>query len=612
MRKKDSDKRISRPRASLTNAGNSCGFGLIEVVIAAGLMSIVGLGFASLMQTAASGNRNVMQTSASNDERGVISALIADQATCINNFGVARFGSASVVNTRSSESGPIFTSGFVGKTGNTVVIPVAAPLPPQNAIQIDKWSFINWKANDDPSTPAVVEGLGTLRLYISKVGSSLGAQQIVRDIPLIVNVVASTQSIASCYSTGTTDVFWQQGAAGNQIYYNGNVGIGTTSPVRAFEVSGDPSAEIILEDQQAIPNYKKWNFVADGAGVRSSLSIRQLNDALSSGPIPLKISGFGQTTVNADSTVFTGWPLTVAAPSGIGGPFKYGGTANIMANGDNHSGGGILVSDDGAFYDYNDGWITYNGSTGLRIAGSNGPGSPGTLYSTGNVGVGTSSPYGQLTIGTGSSAISFNTGSDVGTGAWIRNDGNLVVSNNSGSIFLGLNGYAGKVIHIGNNSPGAVEIAGSAPSGSITMDGSGNVNFTKIVALNGPVNVNNSMNISTALNVGGVASASAFVYTSDDRLKIKGSKLDGLSIVSALSGYHFKWKSDLRPDVGVMAQEVERVLPEAVHRTADGVRSVDYARLVAPLIEAVKTQQIEIESQRRAIESLRSAIESAR
>ena len=55
----------------------------------------------------------------------------------------------------------------------------------------------------------------------------------------------------------------------------------------------------------------------------------------------------------------------------------YGGTAEIFANGDNHSGGGIAVSDDGGFYDFNNGPVTFLGSSGLIIAGSSGASSSG-------------------------------------------------------------------------------------------------------------------------------------------------------------------------------------------------------------------------------------------
>lgn len=85
-------------------------------------------------------------------------------------------------------------------------------------------------------------------------------------------------------------------------------------------------------------------------------------------------TGGGNYTFPGGITVDSG--LTVDGSAGS----QYGGSGEILANGDNHLGGGINVSDDGGFYDYNDGYITYNGSTGLKIAGNNGAGSSGSLY----------------------------------------------------------------------------------------------------------------------------------------------------------------------------------------------------------------------------------------
>jgi hypothetical protein len=48
--------------------------------------------------------------------------------------------------------------------------------------------------------------------------------------------------------------------------------------------------------------------------------------------------------------------------------------------------------------------------------------------------------------------------------------------------------------------------------------------------------------------------------------------------------------------VGVVAQEVERILPEVVCEDADGFKSVDYGNITALLIEAIKEQQTTIES----------------
>ena len=76
---------------------------------------------------------------------------------------------------------------------------------------------------------------------------------------------------------------------------------------------------------------------------------------------------------------------------------------------------------------------------------------------------------------------------------------------------------------------------------------------------------------------------------SDERLKDNIETLvDGLDKVEQLRGVTYT--RDDRENIGVIAQEVEKILPEIV-KTADdemGTKSVDYSRITAVLIEAVK------------------------
>jgi hypothetical protein len=63
----------------------------------------------------------------------------------------------------------------------------------------------------------------------------------------------------------------------------------------------------------------------------------------------------------------------------------------------------------------------------------------------------------------------------------------------------------------------------------------------------------------------------------------------------ALRGVTFNFKKDNAPSIGLIAQEVEMVFPELVTTEASGFKSVEYGNLVAPLIEATKIQQQEID-----------------
>lgn len=108
-----------------------------------------------------------------------------------------------------------------------------------------------------------------------------------------------------------------------------------------------------------------------------------------------------------------------------------------------------------------------------------------------------------------------------------------------------------------------------------------------------------------------MTSGGGFIY-SDRNLKKNILPIENsLQKILQLGGYSFVWKDSGRNDIGVIAQEVETVFPDAVHTdTTTGLKSVEYANLVAPLIEAVKTQQKQIEDQNKRIESLEKVIHS--
>jgi len=82
---------------------------------------------------------------------------------------------------------------------------------------------------------------------------------------------------------------------------------------------------------------------------------------------------------------------------------------------------------------------------------------------------------------------------------------------------------------------------------------------------------------------------------SDLRLKkdIKPLK-SALSTLGKLQGKSYRWKDNNEPDIGLIAQELEKVIPELVKTDNKGYKSIVYQKLTAVLIEAVKEQQQEI------------------
>jgi hypothetical protein len=118
--------------------------------------------------------------------------------------------------------------------------------------------------------------------------------------------------------------------------------------------------------------------------------------------------------------------------------------------------------------------------------------------------------------------------------------------------------------------------------------------------------VSGAVTIGTSLTVSGNVTAAGFFHSSDASLKKDIRTAPGLELVQKLRGVTFDWKKDGAPSAGVIAQEVESVMPSAVHTDPKtGLKSVEYDQLVAPLIEAIKEQQAEIDSLKHEIDTLK-------
>lgn len=110
----------------------------------------------------------------------------------------------------------------------------------------------------------------------------------------------------------------------------------------------------------------------------------------------------------------------------------------------------------------------------------------------------------------------------------------------------------------------------------------------------------------SSLYVNGFVYARAFYWDSDRALKDHISKIQGLDIVRKLRGVKFDWRDSHESGIGVVAQEVETVLPEIVRQDeSTKLKSVAYGGLAAPLIEAVKELHQRSERQAREIQELK-------
>jgi len=96
---------------------------------------------------------------------------------------------------------------------------------------------------------------------------------------------------------------------------------------------------------------------------------------------------------------------------------------------------------------------------------------------------------------------------------------------------------------------------------------------------------------------GSIVADSTITASSDRRLKENIETIpNALEKVQAITGVTFDRNDleDLR-QTGVIAQDVEAVLPEAVRENDEGIKSVAYGNMVGLLIEAIKELKAEID-----------------
>jgi hypothetical protein len=123
-----------------------------------------------------------------------------------------------------------------------------------------------------------------------------------------------------------------------------------------------------------------------------------------------------------------------------------------------------------------------------------------------------------------------------------------------------------------------------------------------------------------ASNVYDQQTSCSVVWTacSDERLKRNIIPLENsVDDIRKLSAVRFDWRRDEFPEhqfpegkqIGLIAQDVQKVAPEAVQENKDGYLSVDYSRLVPLLVGSIKEQQQMIEEQRERITKLEETIQ---
>jgi hypothetical protein len=404
------------------------------------------------------------------------------------------------------------------------------------------------------------------------------------------------------------------------IQSSGNVGIGTTSPTYKFEVSNGTQTGTFN------PNSSGFMFLGSTSnhslyfGVNDSTKM-VINTSGNVGigttsPVqPLQVNGqvlFRTTTVDGGKNRFQLIPGGSADAANL---YLYYG----------NSGDGTL-------------------SVRINAQGD-------SYFNGGNVGIGTTSPSKTLEIQANNNSTTDTTGliitnasAQSGTIAGIvfkNYDNNQAyirsprTGNTSGVLTFGTApstsgvGESGIVERMRITSGGRVGINATAPSTNFQLNSpnAGAIVGGTIGATIYGYSNNEMLVISSRYdqNLGGIrfkrgqagsevdsgsitftASGTSFNTSSDYRLKEDLQDFAGLDMVSKIPVYDFKWKTDKSRSYGVMAHELQEILPLAVtgEKDAEKMQGVDYSKIVPLLVKSIQELKADNDSLRARIETL--------
>jgi len=184
----------SNQKSQKVDWGSNSGFGLLEVVIAGAIFAVIAIGMMSMFETSSRSNRNVVQQS---DASSLLNLIKMNMNIATSCTATVTGQPAPLTFTLPAPAAPIPITKVV--TGIIPATTVAAAGTIFGSVQLNagSMSLQNFVQVDASNYTAsfVVSASGT--------GSSLGAQNFVRQFPisLTVNVVGATATITSC----TTD-----------------------------------------------------------------------------------------------------------------------------------------------------------------------------------------------------------------------------------------------------------------------------------------------------------------------------------------------------------------------------------------------------------------------
>lgn len=389
---------------------------------------------------------------------------------------------------------------------------------------------------------------------------------------------------------------WKGAGTGTMSPYNSNdnvyvpakIGIGVASPAEKLEVNGKVKISTIDND-----NALTKLLVADATGLVKYRDLTSLPEALdwrtTAGNVPTSLNdqiykngrvGLNTSTVNATLHVVNGACDNLPA-------FRVSDNACDLS---------CLYPNTNGDLVYVENCVGMSSLTPALV-----------VKQSGATCIGTGTPVDKLTVSSS-----------------VQNDGIRVIQTGSGFAGLRLENQTTGGKQWGLLSLGAANTQG--PGNFLIYNYSGGGSTFLIDGATGNTGIGTTTPGTYKLYINGNTYTTGSYSSSDRRFKKDIVPVrDALKLISSLEGVRYTFKDDMYypqsgekdearvkrnfpqgPQIGLIAQDVEKVLPEVVHTDDDGYKAIAYQNMVALLIEGIKEQEQKIEALERRLEALES------
>lgn len=202
---------------------NKSGLGLLEMVLAVGLLALVSLGVMTLIENVSKSQRGLQAKAEQLEFNQLVKSILSEKDACTFTLSGGNVAAG-------------YTVAAVRDKGNAIKFSVGQN-DPSGFLKIEEFRFESW----DPDAVIANQGKGKFNLKVSKIGSTNSVKDMQQKINLQVKTDASG-ILTECYAIGNEgDSLWQISESNqNNIFYSlGNVGVGTSNPATKLDVDGE-------------------------------------------------------------------------------------------------------------------------------------------------------------------------------------------------------------------------------------------------------------------------------------------------------------------------------------------------------------------------------------